>query len=98
MVRIRPALIAIAACSCSVPLTEAGSRVRQIQPGWGECEFLGVVEGKFGGGTSTAEDQIGAMNTLRNKVAEVGGNAYAITQRAADDTRAVVQADAYRCP
>jgi hypothetical protein len=99
MNRILIVVTALTFTGCIAPLTEAGSRVRRVQPDWStRCEFLGVVEGTWGDGGSIADDQLGAMNDLRNKVAVMGGNAYSITQEASSMMRTVVQADAYSCP
>ncbi len=99
MKRICVCGIALTLSACVVQLTQAGSRVRRIQPDWAtQCQFLGVVEGAFGNGASVSDDQLGAMNDLRNNVAAMGGNAYAITHGSSSVFQSVIQADAYRCP
>jgi hypothetical protein len=99
MNRTYVAALALALAGCAAQLTQGGTRVRQVQPDWASrCDFLGVVEAGEGNGMSVSDDQLGAMNALRNRVADMGGNAFAITQSTSNMMRTVVQGDAYRCP
>lgn len=84
---------------CAAQLTQQGSMVRQIQPDWAtNCKFLGVIEASEGAGLDYSDDMSGALNTVRNKVAERGGNAFVINQTASSVMRTKIQADAYNCP
>lgn len=96
---VATSLLALAAAGCTSQLTQAGAQVRPVQPeGLSRCELLAPVEGLGANGPSTAENELAATNDVRNRVAKLGGNAYAIRQRAVSTWRTVVQADAYRCP
>jgi hypothetical protein len=107
------ALLIIAGCAAT-ELTTEGQRVRitNTEPGV-DCEFLGVVTGSqgsalTGGLTSNENMETGALNDLRNKAAELGGNLILIlTQRAGQttgkdgagtQTNVTMTANVYRCP
>lgn len=93
------AVLALAVTGCPAQLTQAGREVRPVEPAAvSRCTRLGVVEGTAGNGSSTAENERTATDRVRNQVAKLGGNAYAITGRDANAFRTVVHADAYRCP
>lgn len=85
---------------CATELTPEGRMVRQIDPDWAtKCKFLGVIEEKEESGWSIADNRLGAMNKIRNRVAKVGGNAFAptiISRIGGNGT--IIQADAYKCP
>jgi len=95
-------LVAVAAllllAGCAAQLTQKGRMVRQIQPDWAtECEFLGVIDASEGSGWDIPDDRRGALNKIRNRVAEMGGNAFVISQSTSNDFRTLIQADAYKC-
>lgn len=84
------ALLLLAGCAAT-QLTTAGQQVRVThqEPESGEdCKYLGTVTGSQGGAltgglTSNENLETGALNDLRNKAAEMGGNLVVIlTQRA----------------
>jgi hypothetical protein len=84
---------------CAAQLTQQGRMVREIQPDWGtKCEFLGVIDASEGKGWDIADDRRGALNRIRNQVAELGGNAFVISQSTSSASRTLIQADAYKCP
>lgn len=70
-------LCSILLSACAVPkLTKDGSGVQLVDTREKDnCQYLGVVTGSFGLGSDGAEDAEGAMNEVRNKAAEKGGNA-----------------------
>ena len=62
---------------CAVPLTQEGRMVRMIQPDWkNQCKFLGTESVSFGGGWTISDDVRKTRTMMKNKVAELGGNAY----------------------
>ena len=71
---------------------------REIQPDWGtKCEFLGVIDASEGSGWDIADDRRGALNKIRNQVADLGGNAFVISLSTSNGFRTLIQADAYKC-
>lgn len=93
------AALALAAAGCPAQLTQAGREVRPVEPhAVSRCTRLASVEAAAGNGPSTAENERVATDRIRNQVAKLGGNAYAVTARDANALRTVVHADAYRCP
>lgn len=94
------ALLVLLVAGCAAKLTPAGSLVRQVPAVASvraECEFLGVVDVRESQGWDLADDRRGAFNGVRNRVAEMGGDAFILL---ADDSGlmgAVVQAEAYNC-
>jgi hypothetical protein len=84
---------------CPRQLTQAGGQVRSVAPDQvSRCTRLGAVEGSGANGPSTAENERSATDAVRNQVAELGGNAFAVTGRTVGVWRTAVQADVYRCP
>jgi hypothetical protein len=80
-------------------MSGARARIREIHPeGASRCEFLGVIEGAERTGWSMSDDQLGAMSDIRRRVSAMGGTAFLLTHGTVDMVRAVVRADAYRCP
>ena len=80
-------------------LTSEGTMVRKVSPSWSmKCEFLGVVSAHEYMGFNKANNKVSALNDIRNQVAALGGNAYAISESASEKYSVNVQADAYRCP
>ena len=73
-----------------------------IQPDWkNECTFLGVNEIRSTSGYSPADCESKSKLILLNKVAELGGNAYVITDKSVSacltgGTRILFEA--YACP
>lgn len=73
--------------------------VRQIQADWAtKCKFLGVLDASEGNGFDVPDDKRGALNSIRNQVSNMGGNAFVLSQSESSDFRTLVQADAYKCP
>jgi hypothetical protein len=76
-----------------------GARIRELtRDGAADCKFLGTVEATDRSGWNMGDSDLGAVSEIRKRVAEKGGNAYALTHGTAKAYGAVVQADVYRCP
>lgn len=92
-------LLALAAAGCTSQLTREGSTVRSVRSEQtARCTRIGAVEGTGANGPSATDNELAATNDVRNRVAKLGGNAFAVTTRDTGVWRSVVQADAYRCP
>lgn len=92
-------VVALAATGCPAELTAAGREVRLVEAsGVSRCTRVGAVVGRGGNGPSTGDNERVATDQIRNRVAKLGGNAYAVTSREYDALHTVVRADAYRCP
>jgi hypothetical protein len=84
---------------CSTPMTQEGSQVRQIRAeAVTPCKFISVVQGTNSTSWGVARDRANALNKVRNQVAELGGNAYVLTQTNTDEWGTNTQVDAYNCP
>ena len=92
------AVVAVAFLAGCASMGGRGARIREITAeGAAKCKYLGAVEASDRTGWNMADSDLGAVNEIRKRVAEMGGNAFALTHGAAK-AYAVVQADAYRCP
>jgi len=92
-------LIGFMSSGCATKLTEQGRMIRQIQPDWStSCKFLGVIDASEIDGWDIADNRRGALNSIRNQVAEMGGNAFVVSQTTTSELRTLIQADAYKCP
>lgn len=84
--------------ACSTELSTQAVAVRQISlTGAEKCTFLGPVSGAEFFGFTVAGDAQSALNKVRNSVAEIGGNAFVLTQTVSDEGGTVSHADAYSC-
>ena len=84
---------------CATKLTEQGKMIREIQPDWStNCKFLGVIDAAEYNGWDIADNRRGAINQIRNQIAEMGGNAFVVSHTTTTELRTVIQADAYECP
>jgi len=93
------ACVAIFMSSCATDLTNEGRMIREIQPDWStKCKFLGVLDASEGGGWDVADDRRGALNSIRNQIADIGGNAFVLSQSTSNGVHTQIQADAYNCP
>jgi len=82
--------------SCAPKLTQEGSGIQLVDTK-DNCKYISVVTGSYGNGTSTAGDAEGAMNEVRNKAAEAGGNALKVLNIDSDHMDTTVVAEALRC-
>lgn len=97
----RALLLVLALClsGCTTELTPDGRMIREIQADWAtDCEFIGVLDASEGNGWDIPDDRRGALNRIRNQVAQLGGNAFVVSDVSSNDMRTMVQADAYKCP
>jgi hypothetical protein len=91
-------VLILALAGCSTELSHAGQSVRQISlDSANSCQFLGPVTGSESMGLDEAMDTTSAYNKVRNSVARLGGNAFAVLSSSTSSLSTVVQADAYRC-
>ena len=91
-------VVVLSLSGCAAQLTQQGRMVREVQPDWStKCEFLGVIDASEGNGWDIADDRRGALNRIRNQVADLGGNAFVVNQSTSNDFRTLIQADAYKC-
>ena len=85
--------------SCSVQLTKEARMVREIQPDWkNQCKFIGVEEVSNGVGFDVKGDIRNAKNMMRNRVAQLNGNAYLINDRLTSIMSTDIQFEVYSCP
>ena len=93
------AIALVTAVGCGPTLTKAGALVRDIQPeASSRCRYLGAVEGLQGNGTTSDENEAGATNDVKNRVAGLGGNAFVVRERTRSMWGVIIRADAYLCP
>jgi hypothetical protein len=107
-------LLLFVGCAPTALLPEAEKvRIVRAEPGK-ECEYLGEVTGEQGGAltgayTSNADLEKGALNDLKNKAVQMGGNlVFILTDRAGSttdqssgvvrQTNVVITGSVYRCP
>ena len=91
-------VLVLSACS-TIPITEQGMKIRQTTPELtANCRFLGIVGFNAGFGWTHAHEAQNILNKIRNRVAEVGGNAYVLTQETDSIDSVGAQADMYNCP
>ena len=84
---------------CAGSFGGRSARIREVQEGEAaRCKYLGVVESSERSGWNMSDDQLGAMNNVRKRVAAMGGNAYTIAHGEPATSGVVVRADVYRCP
>jgi len=95
-------ILLLVSCS-SVPLTPEGKRVRKIQPDWANtCRFITSEEinnASFGAHPGICAKR--AHDAMRNRVAELGGNAYVITYETVSFCATggtTVSFEVYSCP
>ncbi|MDB3860893.1 DUF4156 domain-containing protein [Paracoccaceae bacterium] len=90
-------LLTLSGCLGGVEVSSQGNMVRQISVrDSNECQHLGVVLGEEMLGWTQAGDRRSALNKVRNKTAELGGNAYVLNDVTVQ-FGASAQADAYKC-
>lgn len=85
------------------PLTEEGKKVREISPDWSnQCDFMGtkeVTNASFGANPDVCKKR--AFDEMKNKVGELGGNAYLVTYIDVSPCLfggTTITFEAYRCP
>lgn len=94
------AVLLLASAGCLTDLTAAGARVQlgKVPPA-AECRELGIVIGSGGGGGYTSSDMKleSALNELRNRAAERGGD-FVVTDASGSDVGGIaVSGRAFDC-
>lgn len=110
-------IIPLLLTACSANQLDSRAQTVRVTNGdpKGDCTFIGTVTGEqgnflTGGWTSNANLETGALNSLRNKTARLGGNTVSIiTNRAgnsgfydggsgsSEETNVVMTGSAWRC-
>lgn len=91
-------IITLIGCSQITQLTQHGRLVRTIHPDWTiKCKFLGVIDAAEYNGWTVVENKKGVLNQIRNKVADLGGDAFIISQNTSDSFGSYIQAEVYVC-
>ena len=97
--KIAPALVAFTAITgCTVDLTMEGKGVRLISDIQKEiCSSLGTVTGYSELGLLPEDNAENAMNTVRNKTAQLGGNALQVIDVSTLESSSTVIGEAFLC-
>ena len=91
-------LISILLHGCAVSLNQHGERVAFIDDKErNNCNFLTIVTGSNSLGYSTAHDAEGALNEVRNKAEQIGGNAVKLIDIDSTSMSATAIAEALWC-
>ena len=77
--------------TCALPISIRPITNEQKQ----DARYLGIVTGSFSFGWSSAGDAEAAMNEVRNKAAELGGNAIYIVSSDSNPFTTTVVAEVY---
>ena len=98
------AIVAVGlAPGCVASLTPAGSLVQRVPVAasgdvLATCEFLGTISASENGAWGNSiKDRRGALNKVRNEVAERGGDAYLVVDSASDWESWFIEAEAFNC-
>ena len=84
--------------SCSTSLTTAGSKIKLLSENQkSTCQSVGVVTGSSNAGASPGHNAENAMNEVRNKAAELGGNALEVIGTTASGSAQTVIGEAFIC-
>ena len=95
------ALAAVAGCATPGPTVAPppAPEIRELRAdAVSRCRLLGPVEASHANAGSVALNDLEAVETVRSRVAKLGGNAFLVTRRDSGMWRTVIQADAYLCP
>ncbi|WP_420449566.1 trypsin-like peptidase domain-containing protein [Candidatus Palauibacter sp.] len=84
---------------CATGLTRAGSMIRESTDlsVRNRCEFIGTIDESERMGAGQGDNRRGALNRVRNRVAELGGDTFLIVSLDTDNSGAYVQAEVYGC-
>jgi hypothetical protein len=84
---------------CAAGLSQQGATVQPVTATQKEqhCQFLAIVAAEESMGWGRGGDAKGAMNKVRNQVAQAGGNAMHIISTTSTDASTTVVAEALRC-
>jgi hypothetical protein len=92
-------ILLIVGCA-NLILTQGGQMVRQMQPDFrNQCKFLGnhSVDSSGFQSMSHAQEYRNTHTKMKNRVAELGGNAYLITSEFFGGMVAVIDLEVYNC-
>jgi len=96
------ALAVVAGCATPGPTVAPPpppAEIREIRAdAVSRCRLLGPVEASHANAGSVALNDLEAVETVRSRVAKLGGNAFLVNRRDSGMWRTVIQADAYLCP
>ena len=92
-------LLAISLTACATGVSTAGSQVRDLTgQDVTKCKFIKVLESfEIWGDSGSYTTNQSAINKLRNKVFDVGGNAFVVDSFNSSVTHNVIQAEALKC-
>ncbi len=92
-------LFALSLTACATGMSTAGSQVRDLTgQDVRKCKFIEVVESfEIWGDLGSYTTNRSAINKLRNKVSDVGGNAFVVDSFNASITHNVIQAEVLKC-
>ena len=89
--------------SCATKITPQGKKIQIATDSQKEkyCKMIDIISVSNGNGLGAEDDQTNAMNEVRNKAAQMGGNAIRIISSNYiannDVTRAIIQAEVLNC-
>ena len=92
-------LLALSLTACATGMSTAGSQVRDLTgQDVSKCKFIAALESfEIWGGSGPYTTNRSAINKLRNKVFDVGGNAFVVDSFNSSITHNVIQAEALTC-
>ena len=91
-------VVVTAIVGCTVDLTMEGSGVRLVSDIQKEnCSSIGTVTGYSELGLLPSDNTENAMNTVRNKTAQLGGNAFQVIDVSTLESSSTVIGEAFLC-
>ena len=92
-------LLSLSLTACATGMSTAGSQVRDLTgQDVSKCKFIEILESiEIWGDSGSYTTNRSAINKLRNKVFDVGGNAFVVDSFNSSITHNVVQAEALKC-
>ena len=96
------AAVAVLLSGCAAKLTPRGAMVREVAAANVEelratCAFLGVVEASSINWIGESDTANRVLTQVRNRVAEMGGDAFVYAGGSVDRASAAAQVEAYNC-
>jgi type IV pilus biogenesis protein CpaD/CtpE len=89
--------------SCATKITPQGKKIQIATDSQKEkyCKMIDIISVSNGNGWGAEDNQTNAMNEVRNKAAQMGGNAIRIISSnyvaKENSSRAIIQAEALKC-
>ncbi len=93
-------LISVLLISCATQLTPKGRNIKIVTDLQKQkyCKSIDVISESDGFGMGPAEQQVNAMNGIRNRASKMDGNAInIISSNYVSDTHALIQAEVLKC-